>query len=68
MTTNDDKARAVLQAGALLRQLKTLECSPLAVEQVRSTAQALLRHFPNKRDVRAATHAIHTLMGVHDDE
>jgi hypothetical protein len=68
MSLSKEKSRAVLQAGTLLRELKNLECSPLAIERVRNEAVRLLRTFPNKRDVDLATRAMQVLLGLHDEE
>jgi len=68
MVLAEDKSRAVLGAAALLRQLRYLECSPIAIEKVRAEAERLLRTFPNKRDVNVALRAIDAVQGLHADE
>ena len=68
MVLVEDKSRAVLEAAALLRQLRYLECSPMAIEKVRAEAARLLRTFPNKRDVNTALQAMDVVRGFHADE
>ena len=68
MSVTDDKSRAVVQAAALLRELKSLECSPSQVERVRAEAARLLRSFPTRRDVNLATRAMNFVMGFGEDE
>ena len=64
MSTSQEKIRAVLLAGSLLRELKSLECSPEKIDKVRKSAEAILRHYPNKRDVDLAAKAMHAMLGV----
>lgn len=55
MTTPDERTRALVQAGAFLKDLRADHTLP---ESIRIEAHRLLRHYPSTGDVRRIAVAI----------
>ncbi len=55
MTTTDERTRALVQAGAFLKELRADRALP---ESIRKEAHRLLRHYPSIGDVRSIAVAI----------